>query len=187
LSGRGESSDNYNNQEWVFEACAGAALYRTEMFHDIGLFDEDFFLLNEDVDLSFRAQLQGYKCLYVPEAIVYHNTSSGIVDDSPTSVYHGHRNLEWVYIKNMPSSLIKKTIFNHFIYNLAAFFFFMAKGRGKDFMLAKWHAIKGLPRALEKRRRVQASKKVTDEYIWSIFEKERLLPRLTRRLGVKGD
>jgi GT2 family glycosyltransferase len=31
------------------------------LFEDIGLFDEDFFLINEDVDLSFRAQLQGYK------------------------------------------------------------------------------------------------------------------------------
>jgi hypothetical protein len=87
----------------------------------------------------------------------------------------------------MPGSLVKKTIFQHLVYNLAAFFFFMAKGRGQDFMRAKWHAIKGLQRALEKRRHVQANKKVTDEYIWSLFEKERMLPRLTRRLGVKGD
>jgi GT2 family glycosyltransferase len=184
LRGRGKPSEMYNEKEHVFGACAGAALYRTEMLRDIGLFDEDFFLLNEDVDLSFRAQLLGYKCLYVPEAIVYHKASSSIVDDSPISIYYNHRNLEWVYIHNMPGSLIAKTILPHMIYVFAAFFFFVAKGRSIEFIKAKYHAIKGFRRAIDKRRRVQANKKVTNAYIWSLFEKERLLPRLTRRLRV---
>jgi len=73
LNGRGEPSKNFNKPAWVFGACAGAALYRKRMLDDIGLFDEDFFLLYEDVDLSFRAQLRGYRCIYVPDAIVYHH------------------------------------------------------------------------------------------------------------------
>ncbi len=81
----------------MFGACAGAALYRTQMLNDIGLFDEDFFLVYEDVDLSFRAQLRDYKCIYVPDAVVYHQAGSSIGDDSPISVYYSHRNLEWVY------------------------------------------------------------------------------------------
>ena len=85
LRGRGKTSDAYNEKEYVFGACAGAALYRTEMLRDIGLFDEGFFLLYEDVDLSFRAQLRGYKCIYVPEAVVYHVGSGSIGDDTPTS------------------------------------------------------------------------------------------------------
>jgi hypothetical protein len=182
LRGRGELTGNYNKQEWVFGACAGAALYRTRMLQDIGLFDEDFFLLYEDVDLSFRAQLRGYKCLFIPEAIVYHLTSSSIGEDSPNSVYYSHRNLEWAYIHNMPGSLIHKTIIPHIIYDIAAFFFFAAKGRSADFIRAKWHALKGLKGALKKRRRIQSRKKVTDEYIWNLLEKERFLPRLTRRL-----
>ncbi len=55
------------------------------------------------------------------------------------------------------------------------------------FIKAKWDAIRGLRRALEKRRRIQARKKVTDEYIWGLFEKERLFPRITPRLVAKGD
>ncbi|MCK4467746.1 MAG: glycosyltransferase family 2 protein, partial [Desulfobacterales bacterium] len=129
LRGRGMNADSYNGRGWVFGACAGAALYRTRMLRDVGLFDEDFFLVYEDVDLSFRAQLRGYKCLYVPEAIVYHKGSGSIIYDSPTSVYYGHRNLEWVYIKNMPAGLILRTIFPHIIYDMAAFFFFIARGR----------------------------------------------------------
>lgn len=182
LRGRGKPSQTFNNQEWIFGACAGAALYRKRMLQDIGLFDEDFFLLYEDVDLSFRAQLRGYKCLYVPEAIVYHMTSSSVGNDSPVSVYYSHRNLEWVYLQNMPASLIKRTLVYHVIYDIAAFFFFAAKGRVAEFVKSKWHAMKGLNRALKKRRRVQKTKKVRDEYIWALFEKELFLPRLSRRI-----
>ena len=182
LRGRGTPAKGYDKQEWIFGACAGAALYRTRMLHDIGLFDEDFFLLYEDVDLSFRAQLKGYKCLYVPEAVVYHKASSSIVYDSPISVYYSHRNLEWVYIKNMPAALILKTIFPHIIYDIAAFFYFGANGRIKEYTKAKWDALKGLKRALEKRRHIQDSRKVDDDYVWGLLEKELFLPRLTRRL-----
>ena len=183
MRGRGEPSDAYNEREYVFGACAGAALYRTEMLRNIGLFDESFFLLYEDVDLSFRAQLRGYKCIYVPEAVVYHVGSGSIGEDTPTSVYYSHRNLEWVYVKNMPAGLIKRTILPHLIYDLAAFFFFVAKGRGGNYSRAKWDALKGMRTALQKRRETQKCKRVSDFYIWNLLEKERLLPRLTRRLG----
>ena len=182
LRGRAESARGFNKQEWIFGACAGAALYRTSMLKDIGLFDEDFFLLYEDVDLSFRAQLKGYRCLFVPEAVVYHKASSSIVYDSPISVYYSHRNLEWVYIKNMPSILILKTIWLHIIYDIAAFFFFAANGRMKEFLKAKWDALKGLKRALKKRRQIQRDRRVDDDYIWGLLEKELFFPRLTRRL-----
>jgi hypothetical protein len=59
----------------------------------------------------------------VPEAVVHHVGSGSIGDDMPTSVYYSHRNLEWVYIKNMPDGLIKKTIVPHLINDLTALFF----------------------------------------------------------------
>ena len=182
LRGRGKTSDAYNDKEYVFGACAGAALYRTEMLSDIGVFDEDFFLLYEDVDLNFRAQLKGYKCIYVPEAVVYHVGSGSIGEDTLTSVYYSHRNLEWVYIQNMPDSLIKKTFASHLVYDLAALIFFAAKGRGGIYLKAKWDAMKGIRKALKKRREIQKNKKVLDEYIWNLLKTEKILPRLTRRL-----
>jgi len=182
LNGRGEPSLKFSNPAWVFGACAGAAIYRKRMLEDIGLFDEDFFLLYEDVDLSFRAQLRGYRCIYVPDAIVYHKASSSIGDDSPLSVYHSHRNLEWVYLHNMPNSLILRTIVPHIIYVAAAFLFFAVKGRSAEFIKAKLHALKGLKRALNKRKRIQESRKVTDGYIWNLLIIEKLLPRIRRRL-----
>jgi GT2 family glycosyltransferase len=184
LRGRGVSADKYNSQEWIFGACAGAALYKTTMLEDIGFFDEDFFLLYEDVDLSFRAQLGGYKCLYVPEALVYHKASSSIVYDSRISVYYSHRNLEWVYIKNMPARLILKTILQHVIYDIASFFYFLVRGQGRDFVKAKMDALKGLKKTLKKRRQIQANRQADDKYIWALFNKELLLHRLTRRFQI---
>ncbi len=182
LRGYERPVNTYNNLGWIFGACAGAALYRTEMFDDIGFFDKDFFLLYEDVDLSFRAQLNGYKCLYVPKAIVYHKGSSTIIYDSPISVYYGHRNLEWTYIKNMPTNLILRTLFPHIIYDIAAFFYFVTLGRGREFIRAKRDALKGLKKMFRKRRWIQAHKKVDDKYVWSLLEKESLFHRFTRRI-----
>lgn len=182
LRGRGSNADNYNKQEWIFGASAGSALYRSRMFRDIGFFDEDFFILYEDVDLSFRAQLRGYKCLYVPEAIVYHKASSSLVYDSPISVYYSHRNLEWVYVKNMPASLILKTIWFHAVYDIAAFCYFITNGLASMFIKAKWDALKGLKSALRKRGQIQRKRRVDSDYIWKLLDKEFLFPRLTRRL-----
>lgn len=186
LRGRGSDANHYNKKEWIFGACAGSAFFRIQVLRDVGFFDEDFFLLYEDVDLSFRAQLRGFKCLYVPEAVVYHKASSSIVYDSPMSVYYGHRNLEWVYIKNMPSQLMLKTFWLHILYDIAAFFFFAARGRMKEFAMAKRDVLKGLKRILKKRRLIQRTRRVENSYIWSLLEKESFFSRLTRRLDKKS-
>lgn len=182
LRGRGKRTDKYNKHEWIFGASAGAAIYRLDMIKKTGLFDEDFFLLYEDVDLSFRAQLQGYKCIYVPDAVVYHKASGTIGYDSAISVYYSHRNLEWVYIQNMPAGLILKSIFSHIIYDVAAFFFFSARGRNKDFIKAKWDALRGIKKALKKRKQIQKNRTVEVDYIWRLLERELFFSRLTRRL-----
>jgi GT2 family glycosyltransferase len=66
----------YNRPEFVFGATGAAALYRRAMVEDISVagefFDEDFFAYREDVDVAWRAQLRGWRCLYVPDAIAWH-------------------------------------------------------------------------------------------------------------------
>ncbi len=181
LRGRGMLSEEFDEPKFVFGACAAAALYRMDMLRDVGFFDESFFLLYEDVDLSFRAQLAGYKCIYEPKAEVSHMVSRSIERDSETSVYFGHRNLEWVYAKNMPDSLIPATIGLHLIYIATSFFFFAANGKSRAFARAKIDAIRGLPEVLKKRSRTQKTKRVGDSYIFGLFEKEFLLPRFIAR------
>lgn len=89
----------------VFGACAGAAMYRRSLFDDIGLFDEDLFMWYEDADLSFRAQLAGYSCVYVPTAVIYH---VGGGTESAESELHQHycsRNQILVMVKNLPDPI----------------------------------------------------------------------------------
>ena len=57
----------------VFAASGGASLFRTALFADIGLFDEEFFAYFEDVDLSFRARLAGHRVRYCADAVAYHD------------------------------------------------------------------------------------------------------------------
>lgn len=183
LRGRGENARLYDRTEWIFGSCGGASIYRTAMLKKIGYFDPDFFLIHEDVDLSFRAQLRGYRCLYVHDAVVLHRASSSIGYDSPVSVYYGHRNLEWVYLKNMPSGLIKKTLIFHLIYVVVALGFFLIRGQIRPFLGAKRDALKGWRRMIRRRRSIQDEKVVSDRYLWELFEKELFLPRLLHRLN----
>jgi len=185
LRGRGEPSFAYDQKEWIFGACAGAALYRKRMLDDIGYFDEDFFLLYEDVDMSFRAQLRGYKCLYVPEAVVYHMAGRTLGYDSVHSVYYGHRNLEWVYLQNMPGPLLLLTLPMHVLYGFLSLAFFAFKGKAGPFLKGKRDALLKLKSALKKRNRTQRAKTVSNAYLWRLMEKERFHRRLSNRFSQK--
>jgi len=167
-----ENRDKYNKEEEVFGACAAATIYRKSMLNDIGLLDEDFFMGFEDSDLSFRAQLKGYKCLYVPTAIVFHRVSATIGKLSNRQVYYGQRNVEYVYIKNMPTGLILKHFFFHLIYNIGAFLFFLSKGRGLVFLKAKLSVSMNLKGLLEKRKVIQKTRRVDNTYLEEIMEKK---------------
>lgn len=74
--GKGQLDDaRFRRPAYVLSACAGAAAYRRTMLDDLGGFDERYFAYMEDVDLGVRAQFLGYDCLYVPDAVVYHEGS----------------------------------------------------------------------------------------------------------------
>lgn len=70
--GTGEKTDCYEKAEFIFSACAGASIYRTDLVKKFGLFDEMHFAYLEDIDLSYRARLAGCIIIYEPKAKVYH-------------------------------------------------------------------------------------------------------------------
>ena len=90
----------YSRPRYVFNAWAGATLYGRTIIEEIGGFGEDFFFSWEDIDLSFRAQLAGFRCLYVPGAVVHHRVAASTRDPF-FCAFFGHRNVE--YFKNMPA------------------------------------------------------------------------------------
>ena len=162
--------------EEVFGACAAAALYSRDSLTQVGGFDEDFFCYLEDVDLAFRLQLRGYRCLFVPTAMAHHigSTSTG-GRRSDFSVYHGHRNLVWTYLKNMPGSLFWLFLPMHLIVNVISMALFAITGRADVILRAKRDAIREVPKMWKKRQTIQRSRVVGLLAILRVLD-VRLLP-----------
>jgi GT2 family glycosyltransferase len=169
--GHGEPDrGQYDEVAFVFGACAGAALYRRSMLDEIGLFDEDFFASCEDGDLSFRAQLAGYRCLYVPGSVVYHMGSATFGKRSPTATRLGTRNSLCMLVKNLPTPLVP------------GFLPFLAAGQlsrlivtaSTSTLRAHLQGLAGalhlLPIMLKKRREIQKHRRVPVVYIRNLLK-----------------
>ncbi|HZK17563.1 MAG TPA: glycosyltransferase family 2 protein [Anaerolineaceae bacterium] len=147
----------------VMSACAAAGVYPREGFEEVAGFDEDFFAYMEDVDLDMRLQLVDYRCLYLPDAVVYHVGSGSTGKRSEFSTFYGQRNLIWTFVKNMPGLLfwllLPAHLLANLIYIIAAFFMPTRKAIWR----AKRSAVAGLSKMWRKRRLIQ-SKRTTS--IW---------------------
>jgi len=103
--GHGCPITEYSQPVEVFSACAGAALYRRSALLETDLFDEKFESYLEDVDLGLRLRIAGYRCLYVPNAVIMHKGhGSGI--HKKTYIIHMTRNRLLLFLKNIPFSLL---------------------------------------------------------------------------------
>ena len=153
----------------VFGATGGGAIYRAAIFDDIDMFDEDFFMYYEDVDLSFRAQLAGWKVRFTPEAIAYHKVGASSKKVPGLAVYNTFKNLPLVFIKNVPRQLFWYIGIRFFITYWLIFASAVRRGNG-------WPAFKGIlasiirkPAAYHKRWSIQKNRKVPVDYIRSII------------------
>lgn len=179
--GHGEVAEgSFMLPEEIFSPCAAAALYRRDAFFESQGFDKSFFCYAEDVDLGFRLRLAGHRCLYVPDAVVHHVGSAITGHRSDFTVYHGHRNLVWAYVKNMPSLLLWLYLPQHIFLNLVSIVWFSLQGRMGVILKAKWDAILGLPHILRERRRVQSTRRVGAREIRQVMVKGWLTPYVKR-------
>jgi len=155
----------YDEQRDVFGACAGAALYRRSMLEEIGFFDSDFFAYYEDLDLAWRARLNGWKAVTAPKALVYHVHSATAGRMSNFTVYHTHRNKWYVIIKNWPLSLVLRYLPLIIAYDAAALLLAAIKGKMIPALRARLHLLAEIPRLLRKRKKVMMLRKVTTNEI----------------------
>ena len=171
--------------EEVFSPSGAAALYSRRAFWQVGGFDEDFFSYHEDVDLGFRLRLQGHRCLYIPDAVVFHVGSASLGKRSDFSVLHGHRNMVWSYFQNMPASLFWKYLPAHLMANFFFLLYLTRHGQGKAIWRAKWDALRGIPTALRKRRHVQLTRTVETSDILRVLDRRFLSPYQFRKRRLK--
>lgn len=160
----------YDHEEYVFSTCGGSAAYRRTTLEQIGLLDEDFFFSCEDVDLGWRSQLAGWRCVYAPKAVVYHKLKA--TGGGATASFYDGRNFLWVIAKNYPASLWKANRdvvvskqWSLLVEAARAWRGEAARARIRG-MLA---GLIGLPKMLRKRRAVHALRTVDDAYLQSIL------------------
>jgi GT2 family glycosyltransferase len=160
----------------VFSPCAAAALYDREAFLEAGGFDEQFVSHYEDVDIGFRLRLLGYRCRYIPEAVVAHVGSASFGRESDRTVYQVQRNVVWSYIANMPGWLYWKYLPAHIFANLVFLIYYSLRGQWRAVWKAKWHAARSLPTILRKRNKIQSSRRVTPDEIEHMLDHSWLGP-----------
>lgn len=140
--GKGRDASHYCEPAKIFSACAGAAIYRRDVFEKIGYFDERHFAYLEDVDIGYRAKIAGYENRYEPGAIVYHKGSGSSGSRyNKFKVLHSGRNNVYLIYKNMP----RWQILINMPFLLAGFLiktvFFFAKGLGFTYLQGLWQGI----------------------------------------------
>jgi GT2 family glycosyltransferase len=160
----------YDHVEYVFGAAGVAPAFRKSMIEDTGPFDADFGSYCEDVDLSWRAQLAGYRCLYVPTAILYHKVSA--TGSGPIRSFYVGRNTIWTLFKNLPTSLWHKYRSAIVGAQVQRMWDAVHAWRGAAARATIRGQIAGmltLPRLRGKRRAIQSARRVEDAYIDSLL------------------
>lgn len=172
IIGRGSGEidhGQFDEKQYVFGVCAGAGIYRREVFERVGLYDEDFFAWFEDADHSFRSQITGYKCMYIPAAVCYHKRGATAKQLSAFAVRLHARNHLYYLIKNIPIQIFWKNIFYISASRLRNWFTIVLHGDLRALLWAIGRICVELPRLLKKRKLIQKSRTVSLSYLQSLF------------------
>lgn len=148
----------------VFAPNAGAGAYRRRVLDDVGLFEEAFESYYEDVDLAWRARLAGHRCVFVPEAVVYHHLSA--TGGGPYASFRVARNRIWTIARCYPGPLLRRHLGAVLAAQLRLAADALRHVRGPEARATFRGLLAGAltwPRWLAARRRIQATRTVSLE------------------------
>jgi GT2 family glycosyltransferase len=160
----------YETPRRVFGACAGAAIYRRALFDTVGLLDEEFFAYYEDVDLSFRAQLAGFPCLYVPAAVVAHVGSATAGKESALFYYLWVRNRIYILLKDLPLKQALRHAPKLAEAHARQWGRCLRERYAREALRGHRDALRRLPRMLRQRAAVQRLRRVSDAYLDTVID-----------------
>lgn len=178
----------YDSADEVLAPNGCAALYRRAMLDDVGLFDEAYFAYLEDLDLGLRGQLRGWRCRYVPDAVVYHKKSMTSGYHSATKAYLVERNRIWNAVRLLPLRLLLLSP----LWTAARYLaqgFATASGRGisgrfgRDYsrgqllgilLRAYAAALARLPEVWRQRRHIQSHRRLGALAVYALLRRHRL-------------
>jgi GT2 family glycosyltransferase len=153
----------------LFGACGAAAVYRRETLSKVGLFNEDYFFLYEDLEISFRHQLHGFRCLYLPSAVVYHHGSVTLHKYFSLAVKEGVKNSLVTLITCTPTEMLIRYFYHIIIFYFRFCFHVLSKDYFKSFFSAIVFVISRLSSLIEKRRCLQSRSIIDLDYLEGIL------------------
>lgn len=179
--GKGKPERRYQKPCDVFAACAGAAIYRTDVLKKLGLFDEAHFAYLEDMDIGYRAKIYGYRNRFEPSALVYHagSATSGSRYNA-FKVRLSSRNSVYLIGKNMPLLQILFNLPFLLVGFLIKYLFFLKKGFGKLYLQGLWKGVRMCFSETAQSRRIPFSAGCFKNYI--VIELELFYNLFVRRL-----
>jgi GT2 family glycosyltransferase len=170
--GHGEADRGQFEEEiQVFSASGGAALWRGDVLKSLGAFDEAFFIYYEDVDLGFRARLQGHQCWYVPTSIVLHHRGAATKGLTEFELFHPLKNRWFMIFKDTPARLLVRHLPEIVFGDAQWAHRALTNRRARAALRAYGTVLRSLPRLLRQRRSIQRSRRI------SLEELDRLLDR----------
>jgi GT2 family glycosyltransferase len=159
--GHGEpDSERFADEVQVFSPSGAASIWRADALREIGLFDENFFIYYEDVDLGFRARLLGYECWYAPRSVALHTRGAWTTGRSEFTFFHPVKNRWFMIIKNAPARLLIRHL-PQLLRGEASWWYQALRHRKVRVLLRSYAAVcRSLPRLLRQRRRLQRRRRV---------------------------
>ena len=155
---------------YVFGACGAASVYRRSMLEKIGLLDEAFEFSCEDVDLDWRAQLAGYKCVFAHDAIVYHKVSA--TGGGTLNSYYDGRNFIWLLVKDVPGEVWRKHFgkIMHQQFKITSDALKAWRGEAaRNRLKGQLAGLLGIPKMLSARRQVQQARVIDGPAVFALL------------------
>jgi GT2 family glycosyltransferase len=160
----------YDDEVEVFGASGAALAYRRSMLADVGIFDERLFMYCEDVDLAFRAQIAGYRCVYAPRAIVRHRLSAS--GGGRLASYYCGRNFVWLAARDLPGAAWRRfwpAILAKQLGLASHSILHVREPAARARLLGQLAGLIGAPRFVAERRALDRRRRVSDAYLMSLL------------------
>ncbi|MFD0992947.1 glycosyltransferase family 2 protein [Tenacibaculum geojense] len=164
----------FNDITEIFWASGACFFIRSDVFHKLKGFDEDYFAHQEEIDLCWRTQNEGYTIKYVGASTVYHVGGATLQESNPHKTYLNFRNSLFTVLKNVPKQYIFQTIFARLVLDgIAGIKFAFELRPVHTLSILKAHAsfYKNLRKFIKKRRQLQRKSdyNIHTSIVWQYF------------------
>lgn len=165
---RGLKADDFPNIFEIFAASSAGCLVLREAFEKTGGFDPDYFIYDDDTDFSFRARLFGYKTVFVPSSVVFHDGEPWRALN-PKKLHHSVKNRICTMIKNYELRNLwwRLSLYSTLTFLAAIGFVLIGKPlEAKETFRGFAHSLSNIRKMWEKRMKVQLFRKVKDSELF---------------------